>query len=378
MAGLSGAALPATSQILAGCRKGPKSVVVLQHVLPDTLQFLAHLQESGWKILQLIAIPYSARPENIEAAKRLGINVLAPQVITEDLLTSVLMNHASGSVKFAVHEVGGYFAPLMSNREVTSQILGVVEETKQGLWRYNWAGGSLQVPVVQIADNYLKRIEGEFVGRAIAELVMTDCMATGLSAPVIGIVGLGDIGAGVARSFLRNQCDVRGFDTQPARMLAAAAQGVKCMNLTQLLGQCDVIVGATGTGAFEPESLGKLQDRALLVSASSRRIEFPVEELSNFKVVGIQGLVKTYQVRGKRVRLMYDGAPANFSGKSLPLAFADLMFSQIAVGLNSLLTHPGESGITGLGPEDLAFIADSWWKFHGGTSGDEENWTFIA
>lgn len=358
-------------------------VLIVQHLFADTLAFISALRAENVTVRAVVGIPYSAKDDVIHELENLGIDTLVPDMdkIAEVVLGHVRQSSASGR-KSILHEVGGYCASLAAESlELQKGCLGVVEETKQGLWRYSQAGEML-LPVVQFADAKLKKCESEFVGRAVARSVDEDLAALGKSLETanVGVIGFGDIGSGVARSFRRRGSHVWCYDKKPIRMMEAAAQGIRCCDSHQLAATCHAIVGATGVGCMEAASLTHLRDGVLLSSASSRDLEFPLSAIrdSSTSCLQLSSYVTEYRMKsGKRVRLASNGFPVNFRSFSLPASFGDLMFCQVLMGFGGILQGNYSSGLHQLRESDQETIADIWWDLYRERNA-AETWEFAV
>jgi len=345
-------------------------VVIVQHLFEDTLGFVLALRAANITVRAVIGIPYSVKNQVRHELENMGFDTLAPDI---DRIADVVLKHVQERTKDGrksiVHEVGGYCAALASkSTEFQDGCLGIVEETKQGLWRYSRAG-ELLLPVVQFADAKLKRCESEFVGRAVTRSVDEDLAALGKSVETanIGVIGFGEIGSGVARSFRRRGSHVWCYDKKPIRMMEAAAQGIRCCDPHQLMATCHAIVGATGAGCIEEASLIHLRDGVLLSSASSRDLEFPLGTIraSSTNASQLSPYVTEYRMKsGKSVRVASNGFPVNFRSFSLPPSFGDLMFCQVLMGFAGILRGNYSAGIHQLSESDQEIIADIWWGLY--------------
>lgn len=359
-----------------------KDVLIVQHLHPDTLAFIRVLMAARIPIRAVIGIPYSAKPEVVRELENLGIDTLVPDLdkIADVVLRHVRDSHTAGRISI-VHEVGGYCATLAhQNREFGATCLGVVEETKQGLWRYAKAG-SLLVPVVQFADARLKKCESEFVGRAVVRSVDEDlaCLGKSIETIDIAVIGFGDIGSGVARSLRRRGCHVWCYDVNPMRMMEAVSQGFRCAEPVRLFATCHAIIGATGIGCIPAEQLENLRDRVLLASASSRDLEFPMTAIrqASTESAELSPYVKEYRSKsGKRLRVSSNGFPVNFRTFSLPPSFGDLMFCQVVAGFDDLLRAP--PGLHPLSEPEQEVIARIWWDSYADHDPVSHSWEFSA
>ena len=379
--------LPATTKLL---QSQPEilsvlrdvDVLIVQHLFADTLAFISALTAENITVRALIGIPYSAKKQVVHELENLGIDTLVPdmQRIAEVVLGHVQQSTRSGR-KSILHEVGGYCAALASEcAEFQTGCLGVVEETKQGFWRYSKVG-RLLMPVVQFADGKLKKCESEFVGRAVARSVDEDLAVVGKSLETanVGVIGFGDIGSGVARSLRRRGAHVWCYDKKPIRMMEAAAQGFRCADPRTLMGTCNAVVGATGVGCIEADRLEDLKDGVLLSSASSRNLEFPLDAVRKATVESstLSSYVNEYKLKwGKRVRLSSDGFPVNFRSFSLPPSFGDLMFCHVLMGLSGILNGNYSVGLHGLSESDEEIISNVWWDSYRDQNTIDGAWEF--
>ncbi len=350
-------------------------VLLVQHLFEDTLAFISILLDVNISVRAVIGIPYSAKKPVVHALENLGVDTLVPDI---DKIPDVVLRHVEQGLRVGrqviVHEVGGYCAPLAGNNLTFQQgCLGVVEETKQGLWRYA-ALPKLMIPVVQFADCKLKILESEFVGRAIVRSIDEDLAVLGKSVETadIGVIGFGDIGSGVGRSLHQRGARVWCFDKRPIRMMEAAARGFICADLKRLLGACNAIVGATGVGCIDETLLPTIRNGALLCSASSRNIEFPIDAIQKSSVSNstLTSHVTEYAFAwGKRLCVSSDGFPVNFRSLSLPPSFGDLMFSQVVKGFTGVLNRSYTIGLHRLSEADQETIAEAWWDCYREQSG---------
>ncbi len=333
-------------------------VLLVQHLFEDTLAFVTALKAANILVRAVVGIPYSAKEHVRHELENRGIDTLVPDM--ERISEGYCSELASNSAKF---EEG---------------CLGIVEETKQGLWRYS-KQPTLRVPVVQFADAKLKTFESEFVGRAVARSVDEDLALLGKSVDTadLGVIGFGDIGSGVARSLRRRGSHVRCFDIKPMRMMDAGAQGFRCVDLQRLIRASDAIVGATGVGCMEAEHLENLRDGVLLSSASSRNLEFPISAIRQARVEDskLSAHVHEYRLKwGKSVRVSSDGFPVNFRSFSLPPSFGDLMFCQVLMGFGRILDRSYPVGLHRLRESDQEIVADAWWESHRDQNPRDGSW----
>jgi adenosylhomocysteinase len=370
--------LPVATQILDEVRDAARGIqlpglLVIQHVLRDTERFLQLLLERGWQVRMLIGIPYSC---DASAAERLAslTDVRVPafedfQRVVDDMLTNELRR--GPAERFILQEVGGYCATLLGNGSPVdvSGCAGAIEETRRGLWRYQAQQG-LKVPVLEIAGSRLKEIEAIHVGEAVARAIATDLAVLGKSLPGLtaGVIGFGSIGSAVAHSLHARGAAVACFDLSAIRQIESAARGFRMIDLRRLLAESDLVVGATGTGAFSANEIPLLKDGAILASASSGRREFPLDALAGAARgcgrIG-ESVTRLELSGGATIHLIKDGFPANFRLTSLPLPIADLLFAELALCLGRLVLSSPPPGLHSLDLAEEERAASLWCNAYG-------------
>jgi len=367
--------LPLTERMLARMAKdqeelGPVGIVLVQHLLADTEEFIRLLQGSGLEVVKVVGIEYSARNDVVEQLRSAGLDVAVPpfaemeRVLQEFFLTGLSGNQ---STRIVLQEVGGYCADLLESlvgKFGDGGFAGIVEETKQGLWRYRKLP-FVPIPVMEIADSFLKGLEAGYVGEAVARAVETDLLEVGSTLWGAGAVvfGFGEIGSAAANALRIRGGIVSCFDPDSLKLIDARTRGFRSPSRQSLLRHADVIVGASGKRSLSREDLEQLRDCVMLASASSKDIEFPVDVVRGLATSRQQltPFVSEYSMPwGKRIRIASEGYPINFRGFSLPHFMSDLLFAQITASMHLLLTAQPAPGLQSLSAEILTTIASEW------------------
>lgn len=370
-------ALPATEAFLDAnlARAQPRDdveIVFVQHLLPDTAHYLKVLAGSGFKVLAIYGIEYSTKPEAVEAIRGLGIQVESLPVAQipsalESLFRSRQSAGSSGSKRrVLLQEVGGYAANLLARDPdlLAESCLGIVEETRQGLWRYQEVENPA-VPVVEIASTRLKRIEAIYVGEAVARALETDLLVLGrtLAGLPITVLGFGDIGSCCAVAFRSRGAIVAVYDPDPTRLVEAVGSGFLVFGRREALRHGRVIVGASGQQSLTLDDIGHMSEGAVLVSASSKQVEFPVSELLSSATRNVEiapRLTKLVFENGDNIVLVNDGFPVNFESLSLPAFVSDLLFCQISSAICCVTSGDLQPGLHTLGESEQEKIAKTW------------------
>lgn len=355
-----------------GLKVNSVNLIIIQHLLCDTENFINLLNNKGFEIYKLIGIEYSSKTEVAQRLRKSKIDVIIPKFneienIINDIITNELTNNNVGAYrKFIIHEVGGYCVPILKRNAdlFGSNCAGILEDTKQGLWKYKDIV-SLPVPIMQIAECNLKEIEAKYVGEAVARAVEYDLLEMGMSlwGYRVGVLGFGSIGEPVASSLRCRGAIVSCFDPDPLKTIKATIQGFSCPGRNKLLQEAQLIVGTTGINSINYDELPILNNDVILASGSSKNHEFPMDKIkmTAHESTKITESITQYAMPwGKGMQIASDGFPINFSSISLPMFMSDLLFCQIAASLIKLMTHSLPFGIHKLSEDEERVIAGLW------------------
>ncbi len=380
--------LPATEALLdASLARASNNdrveIVFVQHLLPDTAHYLKVLTDRGFQVSSVFGIEYSTKPEVVESIRELGIDVnLLPIAEIPDALETFLTSRrstASGTFQrpLVLQEVGGYAASLLARDPdlFSETCAGIVEETRQGLWRYQEVENPA-VPIVEIASTRLKRIEATYVGEAVARALESDLLMLGrtLAGMPMTVLGFGDIGSCCAAALRSRGSIVAVYDPHPARLVDAIAAGFLVYGRQEALRHARVIVGASGQQSLTLTDIAKLNEGALLASASSKQVEFPISDLlSNAtRTVEITPRVsKLIFENNKSIALVNNGFPVNFESFSLPTFVSDLLFCQITSAITRVVRGSMQPGLHTLEETEQDEIAKTWLKCYFSEPGAE-------
>ncbi len=157
---------PKNAELLATSR-----IILLQHVLQTTKDFVEGLLESGAEIHSFLAKPYSINREVFDRLRKRKLNLVKidyDELDTTDYLEELLVDAIEKSrrdkKKVLILEVGGYFARTLSRIKGShiDYITGVVEDTTYGHNRYRELVEEIPVPVFSVARSELKEMEARY------------------------------------------------------------------------------------------------------------------------------------------------------------------------------------------------------------------------
>lgn len=226
-------------------------LVAKQHRLPSVQWLLSEISRVGLcSRVTLVTKPYSA----------IAFPLHAQVEFLEEVASDDLAFQQSSEKPFMVlDEGGGLHAAIPS--ELTARCAGV-EQTTFGLqkdWKY---------PTVLVCRSAAKLFfESQIIARGILRKLDSLQILPGMN---VGVIGLGALGADVARALLN-----RGVPTLGSEIGASPADlHPIVVSVGELLARCDVLLGCSGTDVFANVNLGTISGRKILISCSSSDVEF--------------------------------------------------------------------------------------------------------
>ena len=348
--------------------------LMVAHLFDDTMRMLAALEPvTEWDAI--IGISYSSNRDGLAARwrARFGdcVHVAADlddleRIVVEQIARSLAECRAKGQ-KLIVQEVGGFVVPLLHKYfgDQLWLVKGVVELTKQGIWRAEAL--ELKIPVVQCADSELKRLEAARCGETIARCL--DGVARDLGLSLAGrracVIGAGWIGSGVARALRRLDMIPQLVDRDPLKVAEARLEGFAASTTIERIEECQLVVGATGAPSITAEIIERLPNYALIASGSSRQFEIDVRYLDKHPSRSLGAAVRAFALgeTGRRqVLLVNEGYPANFIPGSGSVAdeIVELVLGELIVLMQTLMQSELAPGIHRISLEQERRCAELW------------------
>jgi adenosylhomocysteinase len=337
---------------------GQARFIILEHILPNTEQFIALLKAGGADIFAIFAKPYSIDKtvlnrmasqyrvlchtyDELEDSRR--------QIIDGVIREALILSRSDGRAVIII-DVGGYFAEPVVRLQKTDDLellAGIVEDTIFGHNRYTDAIANIKIPIFSVARSVLKEIEARFVGReavVAAEFVLRN-IGVMLSGRHALILGYGMIGSSVARSLRAHDVDVSVYDKTDHRNLQAYIDGFNIYPKRQVIARADIIFSATAATALSFNEIEECKDGVILVSVGSRDSEFDVRSLKDQAVANdkLSEHLTEYRLSNSRaIRVIKDGTAINFLLGSLPSEVVDLVFAEIVLCAMLILTKQAD------------------------------------
>lgn len=227
------------------------TLIARQHLLPSVQWLLDQVLTTGkFQHIDLLAKDYSTIASVVEQL---------PSFVTlkHNVEQCFVENDKSGLI--LLDEGGGLHQALPEN---LARYSAGVEQTTFGL-QQSW-----KCPMVLVCRSAAKLLfESQIIARGIVRKLDSLELLTGKT---VGIVGLGALGAALARNLMDKGIFTIGADVRPAPEDLANI----IVDLPELLHSSDVIVGCTGLDMLSGVDLSGITGRKTFVSCSSSDIEF--------------------------------------------------------------------------------------------------------
>jgi adenosylhomocysteinase len=342
--------------------------LVITHVLPGQMDFLAALGHTT-EIAAVLPKPKSANYLVMEEiAETYRCDQLDRARFADPKWLIAYVRERARDRRIVLSDVGGYFAPALGAlcTALPRQIAGVVEDTENGLRRYE-ALPELPCAVYSVARSPLKEPEDRLVGEAIVFSVETLLRHLGEVLPgrQACVLGYGKIGAGIASALHARHVRVLVLDIDPVRQAQAIAVGFGSTDLATALGSVDLVFSATGNRALGLKHLPLLREGAFLAGATSRDDEFDLGGLgsrSNGYVRDdvVPGVSRLSSKAGKSFFLLGNGNAVNFLHTSAMGSAIHLIKAEMTVATAELGGEQHAPGFYTVSAAHRSSIAAAW------------------
>jgi len=368
-----GAELPALAALLSTVPQSDRArCILITHVLDTAVAYIEAVH-TVFKVVRVIAIPYSVSPSAVEALRSKGFSVAIPASIPDMFLDSekqVISALEESSDPLLVQEVGGYLSKASSRLAAFAHFLGVVEDTNNGHWLYE-ASGSHPIPVLSMAQSPLKAVEDSIIGDAVLfsiERILREEFAAICQGLRSAVIGFGKIGRSSAVALKGREAVVSIYDINPAKDMTAKVEGFFPKPLHDLLPESDLVVGCTGQTSIRLVDIPFIKDGAILASASSKAVEFAVTDFEHeCQVEKFSDIIWRFtQPGGKRFYLLMQGTPVNFRDGSILGTILDMIYCELFLCMREVAAKRAPIGLSKSPPALQDEVAKVWMKYHAG------------
>jgi len=342
------------------------------HLLETSIPFFEVLNEVT-DLKSVIAIPYSSKEEIIEKYREqfVNTNFIIPNKIDE-IQNIIIAEYKKlrADKPIIIVEVGGYSASILDTlHKINPNLVGIVEDTNQGHWNYEKIKNDLRIPVYSMAQSKIKSLENRLIGKAVVfslEDILRKAYYKTFCGLNVTVLGYGKIGKSVVRSLKNRDALMKIWDTNPVNRFQARLDGYFCPKTkAEAITKSDIILGVSGNNSFLFEDIKYLKNNAILVSGSSKDIEFKYDEL--IKLSSKNEINEDYSklfFEEKTISIINAGLPVNFLNNSVLSSVLELIFAELYICVYSVLKNPNNIGIHQVDNKFHGLLCNKWEEYY--------------
>ncbi len=345
----------------------PTVAAIVTHLIPDRPYFLNALGEAI-TIGSVIPKPRSLHEETLRIVQdRYRCDRATRAELGDPTFTLRLLREIAGRNTLVLLDIGGYFSEALHYvcDHMPGQILGVVEDTENGLQRYE----RLQAPpcpILSVARSPLKNPEDYLVGQAVmfsVEHLLRQCnyIFQGRRAAVFGY---GKLGRSVAHMLHSRNVRTVVVDIDPIKRVEALSHGFDVVPKNEALSTATLIVCATGRLSLARDDFRLIRNGAFLASVTSSDDELELPGITDiYHPTSVAENVKRYETTGHYFYVLNDGNAVNFIHGAVVGPFIYLVQAEILAGVGQLHSDPAPApGLHEVDTDARQWIAEEWMR----------------
>jgi hypothetical protein len=352
-----------------------------RHLMGSTVAELSAIQRAlpHLTFAEVLAKPYSANRLAIMAARSRGIRLhedssempglearqfgsfaARHRTNARAVVDRYIEENARGkSSTLLVIDDGGALIDAVGQAVIDGSIqqpVVAIEQTTHGLFAVqrfmkDAKARQLGFACVSVARSEAKlRKESLLIARSIVETAESWLRLLGRPMRNVGIVGIGAVGAAVAKELSSRGIIIRVHDKNPNKLAVAEMLGdfEVAWTLSDLLRHSEIVIGASGGTSIDAAAADDLQDGTVLISASSGDLEFSGLGQWSMKLHPLlsgaaaptpfdlsHGLLEATshpaRVGIRKVYVVNRGFPVNFDGRCDPIAVRDIQLTRALI-----------------------------------------------
>jgi adenosylhomocysteinase len=360
------------------------AALVVTHLLPDRPFFLDALAQIA-DIACVLPKPKSIdRTVLLRIRDHYDVEVLDRNALTDGQQLSALMSrHSIGARSLVAIDIGGYFAPAISQLAAEASLAGIVEDTENGHQRYERAlRAPFPCPVFSVARSPLKNAEDYLIGHSVVFSTEGLMRSRGdvLQGRSACVIGYGKIGRSIAHLLRAHGVQISVHDINPVPLTEAHAHGFAVHSeLSHALDGAGIVMCATGNLALRHQDFEHVQPGAYVASVTSSDHELelrPLKERYERNRVG-RDIVRyrrraTHGANGHYFFVLNNGEAVNFLHGAVVGPAIYLVQAEVLMAVARLLqkAHAETSQILEITNSDRATIAAIWLSLFGRKGAD--------
>ena len=340
---------------------GNNLCVAVMHIIPSSRPIIQFLYQVFGENLTILAKPKSIDKAVYDELVKDGVKIETAErgyKSISDLGISVKRGQ-----KVLLIDIGGYFVELSQKKGLP--LLGIIEDTENGLQKYLEHAKQVHYPVVSVARSELKKNEDELVGESVVcaadsvlrlQNILIDYMQC-------GIIGYGKVGAGIAKELQKKNIVASVCETNATRLLDASRNGCKAVrSIHDLTSTSELIFCATGSSGMGIQNFRSVKNGTYIASVTSSDDEFDFAFLdAEYDKSQLNQYITKYSSANNYFYLINDGNAVNFLFNAAIGNFMYLVHAEFIVAIGDLMSGKAKSTIThAAGPRYDEEIAKLW------------------
>ncbi len=283
------------------------SCIAVQHIIPSSVPFIKTLKKIFGTNLLICAKPNSIDSSVWNELESYGIKLkIASRNEKFD------RNYCGIKNKTIIIDIGGYFTKIAQEKDLS--ILFIVEDTENGIKKYEEVLQNIKYPVFSVARNPMKKNEDFLVGEDIvfgAEYILHKKNKL-IQYMNVACIGYGKIGYGICSKLRELGVKPKVIEKNSVRAVQAVRDGCEIL-LKKNFSGIGLIFCATGEKSLGILDFRSLDDGTFIVAATSGDDEFNYHYLENeYEMVLESEFYTEYKNDHNYFYILNQGTPTNF------------------------------------------------------------------
>lgn len=309
------------------------SLIIVTHILPDTLEFLWVL-EKYFEISYVIPKPKSINKEIYKIfEKKYDLLELSREKINTDS-DFIIEKFEKINKNFIILDIGWYFSEIYLDlkKYFWENFLWIIEDTENWHQKYEkFIEKNKILPILSVARSILKEPEDLHVWKSI--VFSTDYILrennTHFTNKKVSVLWFWKIWKSIARDLVWKNCQVQIFDINPFRKLEALSLWYSVSEREKVLKKADIIFCATWNKSLKNEDYFILKDNVVISSVTSADDELDLDFLKKEFSKEKNKYFDKYKKNGKNIYLLNWWNAVNFVTNEAIWSFIFLVQAEI-------------------------------------------------
>lgn len=338
---------------------------LITHLLAERPSFVRAVNAQT-KLISVLSKPKSINKDALkEVSTFTQVDHLNRTIFADIDSTLEYFENRAGGQKVILLDIGGYFAGILNDlvESFSGQIVGVVEDTENGLQRYEKIDSLC--PVFSVARSPLKYPEDYLVGQSVA--FSTEMLIRNRGDIIPGsealVIGYGKLGNSISHMLSARNMRVTIFDHDPIKMTHARASGFRVVEDKRSgLSSANVIIGATGNFSLTKNDFPYVKQGAYIASVTSAEDEFEMNDM-DYQRYQVTSDITKYSDYYHHFYMLADGNAINFLHGAVVGSYIYLVQSEILACVSKQSNNEYPPGMYTLSDSDRKVIASTWLNF---------------